>query len=135
MASAGRKAVISAVADGDTVDAAFGNPPEGCGQKERVRLIGVNTPELTKDPPEYYAEEARELNDRIAALICSEYHVSREFLLTGKGEMFDASAPDVRLGQLLEVFEQLDPLFKEFILLQIWQLLTVQKKSKEKGAE
>jgi len=60
----GTKAVISAVVDGDTVDVVFGNPPEGCGKKERVRLIGVNTPELTKDPPEYYAEEARDFTDK-----------------------------------------------------------------------
>ncbi|GAB6392059.1 MAG: thermonuclease family protein [Treponematales bacterium] len=57
-------AVISAVVDGDTVDVVFKKPPEGCEQKERVRLIGVNTPELTGSSPEYYAEEARDFTNR-----------------------------------------------------------------------
>jgi len=58
-------AVITAVVDGDTIDVVFeGKTPDGCGQKERVRLIGVNTPELTKIPPEYYAEEARKFTDK-----------------------------------------------------------------------
>jgi len=57
-------AVISAVVDGDTIDVVFSKPPKGCGETERVRLIGVNTPELTKSPPEYYAEEARNFTNR-----------------------------------------------------------------------
>jgi micrococcal nuclease len=52
-------AVIAAVVDGDTIDVGFtGTIPPGCAQKERVRLIGVNTPELTTNPPEAYALEA-----------------------------------------------------------------------------
>jgi endonuclease YncB( thermonuclease family) len=53
-------AVIAAVIDGDTVTLRFtGAAPEGCAGEERVRLIGVDTPELTARPPEHYAAEAR----------------------------------------------------------------------------
>ncbi|MDR1419061.1 MAG: helix-turn-helix domain-containing protein [Treponema sp.] len=82
----------------------------------------------------YYAQiegETRPINDRIVALICAEYSVSREFLLTGTGEMFGESLPDIQLRQLLDIYHELDPLFKEYILLQIKQLLEVQKRSKK----
>lgn len=82
----------------------------------------------------YYAQiegETRPINNRIIALICAKYGVSKEYLLTGQGEIFSGSSPDVHLSQLLEVYGELDPLFKEYILLQIKQLLEVQKLSKE----
>ena len=52
---------VNAVVDGDTIKIQFldKNTPAGCSREERVRLIGVNTPELTTTPPEYYANEAR----------------------------------------------------------------------------
>lgn len=53
------EAIITAVIDGDTVKIRFtGGRPSGCAETERVRLIGVNTPELS-EPVEYYAQEAR----------------------------------------------------------------------------
>jgi transcriptional regulator with XRE-family HTH domain len=55
----------------------------------------------------YYAQIEggnRPINDRIVALICSQYGVSKEYLLNGKGEMFRESLPDIQLNQLLEIF-------------------------------
>ncbi len=59
---AGYSAIITSVIDGDTVTIRFNSDilPSGCSRTERVRLIGINTPELTINPPEYYAEEARD---------------------------------------------------------------------------
>jgi micrococcal nuclease len=60
-------AVITAVVDGDTVKMRFsGIIPENCSRDERVRLIGVNTPEMhgADGKPEYYAEEAADYTDR-----------------------------------------------------------------------
>lgn len=58
----GYPAIITSVIDGDTVTIRFNSDilPSGCSRTERVRLIGINTPELTINPPEYYAEEARD---------------------------------------------------------------------------
>jgi hypothetical protein len=84
----------------------------------------------------YYAQiegETRPINNRIIALICAKYCVSKEYLLTGQGEIFSGSSPDMHLSQLQEIYSELDPLFKEYILLQIKQLLEVQKLSKEPG--
>lgn len=55
-------AKITAAVDGDTVKIQFlGDIPENCSEKETVRFIGVNTPELNlykDEEAEYFAEEA-----------------------------------------------------------------------------
>jgi transcriptional regulator with XRE-family HTH domain len=75
----------------------------------------------------------KKANERIYELISSKYHVNKDWLLTGKGEMFSGPAPDVDLEQLIEIYKELDPLFREYIMLQIKQLLSVQKRGKEEG--
>ena len=69
-------------------------------------------------------------NERIYELVSSKYKVNKDWLLTGKGEMFSAPAPDVEMEQLIDIYKELDPLFREYITLQIKQLLSVQKRSK-----
>lgn len=52
---------ITAVVDGDTVKIQFTDAkPDECEWNEKVRLIGVDTPELYTKPPEYFAVEARD---------------------------------------------------------------------------
>ena len=87
----------------------------------------------------YYAQiesGKRPVNDRIIALICSQYGVKKEYLLTGKGEMFSEDLPDIQLKQLLDVFHELEPPFKDYIVSQIKQLVEAvnkQKASTQKG--
>jgi len=73
----------------------------------------------------------KKANERIYELISTKYNVNKDWLLTGKGEMFSGPAPDVELEQLIEIYRELDPLFREYIMLQIKQLLDVQKRGKE----
>jgi len=70
----------------------------------------------------------RNANERIYELIATKYNVNKDWLLTGKGEMFSGPTPDVELEQLIEIYKELDPLFREYIMLQIKQLLNVQKR-------
>ena len=72
----------------------------------------------------------KKANERIYELISTKYNVNKEWLLTGKGEMFSGPAPDLELEQLIEIYKELDPLFREYIMLQIKQLLDVQNRSK-----
>jgi transcriptional regulator with XRE-family HTH domain len=72
----------------------------------------------------------KKANERIYELISTKYNVNKEWLLTGKGEMFSGPTPDVELEQLIEIYKELDPLFREYITLQIKQLLNVQKRSR-----
>jgi len=73
----------------------------------------------------------RRANERIYELISTKYNVNKDWLLTGKGEMFSGPTPDVELEQLIEIYKELDPLFREYIMLQIKQLLNVQKSGKK----
>ena len=82
----------------------------------------------------FYAQiesETRKPNERVYELISTKYNVNKDWLITGKGEMFSGPAPDVELEQLIEIYKELDPLFREYIMLQIKQLLNVQKRGKE----
>ena len=63
--SAGRPAdgvpgVVTRVVDGDTVIVRFSPPPEGFGETERVRLIGIDAPESVRPgtPVQRFSEEA-----------------------------------------------------------------------------
>jgi hypothetical protein len=49
--------------------------------------------------------------------------------------MFSNTASDIQLNQLLEIFNELDPLFKEYIVKQIKEFAEVLQKSKEKEQE
>ena len=77
----------------------------------------------------------RKPNERIYELISTKYNVNKDWLITGKGEMFSGPAPDVELEQLIEIYKELDPLFREYIMLQIKQLLDVQTRSQKTGAK
>ena len=49
----------------------------------------------------YYAQiesGKRPVNDRIIALVCSQYGVSKEYLAAGKGAMFRENLPDWKAG-------------------------------------
>jgi len=73
----------------------------------------------------------RKPNERVYELISTKYNVNKDWLLTGKGEMFSGPTPDIELEQLIEIYKELDPLFREYVRLQIKQLLNIQKRSKE----
>jgi len=49
--------------------------------------------------------------------------------------MFSGPAPDVELEKLIEIYKELDPLFREYIMLQIKQLLNLQKHKKEQDGK
>jgi transcriptional regulator with XRE-family HTH domain len=70
--------------------------------------------------------------DRTIQLIVSQYNVSKEWILTGRGEMFSASQPDIKKIQLLEIFNELDDMLQDYLLLQSRELLKIQKKKMKK---
>ena len=74
----------------------------------------------------------RKPNERICELICNKYNVNKEWLMTGKNQMFSESPPDTDILQITEILKELDPLFKEYIIQQIKQFASLHKKSKER---
>jgi transcriptional regulator with XRE-family HTH domain len=73
----------------------------------------------------------RSPNERVYELISNKYKVNKDWLLTGRGEMFSESPPDVELVQLMEIIKELDPLFRDCIIQQIKLIANLHKKSKE----
>jgi transcriptional regulator with XRE-family HTH domain len=74
-------------------------------------------------------------NNRIIELVCSRLAVNREWLLTGKGEMFSDTPPDIKLEQLYEIFTELNGLFQDYLIVQAKELLKVQNRSKDEGGK
>jgi transcriptional regulator with XRE-family HTH domain len=69
------------------------------------------------------------INGRIIELVCSKYHVSKAYLKDGSGEMFmDNRPPDVKLEQLNRIFNELNPLFQDYLIIQAKELFNVQTK-------
>jgi transcriptional regulator with XRE-family HTH domain len=67
-----------------------------------------------------------QLNERIIELVCSKYNVNKAYLKDGKKPMFCGNPPDVKLGQLNQIFEELNGLFQDYLIIQAKELLRVQ---------
>jgi transcriptional regulator with XRE-family HTH domain len=68
------------------------------------------------------------INDRIIELVCSKYAVNKTYLKDGKGKMFSAEPPDVKLEQLNRIFNELNGSFQDCLINQAKELLKVQQK-------
>ncbi|MDR2406571.1 MAG: helix-turn-helix domain-containing protein [Bacteroidales bacterium] len=69
------------------------------------------------------------VNDRIVELVCTNYNINKAYLKDGRGGMFtDNSPPDVKLRQLNQIFNVLNPLFQDYLIIQAKELFKVQKK-------
>ena len=69
----------------------------------------------------------RKVTDRTIQLIVSEYKINKTWILTGNGDMFSASPPNKKKEQLLEIFNELDSMLQDYLLLQSRELLKMQK--------
>jgi len=73
----------------------------------------------------------RNPNERVYELICNKYKVNKDWLITGKGDMFSETPPDMELLQLTDIIKELDPIFRECIIKQIHLMANLHKKAKE----
>lgn len=67
----------------------------------------------------------REIRDTYVKLICQAYNVNEEWFRTGKGEMF-LEKPDRELEELLNIYDNLTPSLKRFLLNQAKELQSLQ---------
>jgi len=74
----------------------------------------------------------RKVKASVLDLINKIYNVNREWLLTGKGGMFDSEPPDVKLEELIDIFKRLNGHFQQYILDQVRNLEKIQEKELEK---
>ncbi|GHV81364.1 hypothetical protein AGMMS49944_31550 [Spirochaetia bacterium] len=115
----------------------------GSSLRERLRALrkalDVNQKEFSKGiflSSSFYAQiesGTRNINDRIYELISQKYNVNKDWLKTGKGEMFESPPPNMNLEQIMAIYEELNPLFKKYITLQMKQLLEVQKEEEKQN--
>ncbi|GHT73077.1 hypothetical protein FACS1894124_0910 [Spirochaetia bacterium] len=68
----------------------------------------------------------KKVNTRIIYLISSQFKVNVEWLKNGEGEMFFDTPPDVRLEHIIEIFNKLDRILQDYLLLQSKELLKIQ---------
>lgn len=73
--------------------------------------------------------EHNKVNDRIAKLICFTFNVSETWLKTGNGAMFEKESDQLAVFAS-SAFKELKPVYQEYILKQIDQLLEIQRKEK-----
>jgi len=73
----------------------------------------------------------RNSNERVNELICNKYKVNKDWLITGKGDMFSETPPDTELLQIMEILKELDPTFRDCIIKQIHLMANLHKKNKE----
>jgi len=69
----------------------------------------------------------RNVNDRTIQLIATEFNVSKEWLLNGRGDMFTSPPPDLQLEKLTDIFRQLDKPLRNYLLDQSMGLLKLQQ--------
>jgi len=73
----------------------------------------------------------RNPNNRVYELISNKYKVNKNWLITGKGDMFSETPPDAELLQITDIIKELDPIFRDCIIQQIKLMANLNKKSKE----
>jgi transcriptional regulator with XRE-family HTH domain len=69
-----------------------------------------------------------QMNERIIELVCSKFHVNKSYLKDNKKPMFSGDPPDVKLDQLNQIFNELNGLFRDYLIVQAKELLRVQQK-------
>ena len=73
----------------------------------------------------------RTVSARTIQLISTAFNVSKNWLLTGEGEMLSAPAVDMKLSSLIDNFNQLEDTLKDFLLDQSKSLLKIQREKKQ----
>jgi transcriptional regulator with XRE-family HTH domain len=74
----------------------------------------------------------RTITERTIQLISTEFNVNKDWILTGKGDIFTAPPPDIQLEKLIEIYKQLDKVLRNYLLEQSKLLLKLQKEKFDK---
>jgi hypothetical protein len=65
------------------------------------------------------------VNNRVIALVCYTYGANEDFLREGKPPVF-SDAPDIKIENLSKIFNELNPLFQDYLIIQAKELMKVQ---------
>jgi len=67
----------------------------------------------------------KEVKERLLHLISSTFSVNKQWLLTGKGRIFN-STPEEKMERMTNLFNELYPEYQDFVLRQIDELIELQ---------
>jgi transcriptional regulator with XRE-family HTH domain len=90
-------------------------------QKSFAKSIFIST--------SYYANiesGQRQVFEKTIDSVCKVYNANKEWILTGKGEIFTTKPPNVRLQELIDIYQQLNPYFQGYIINHIRNLKKIQ---------
>jgi transcriptional regulator with XRE-family HTH domain len=68
----------------------------------------------------------RNINNRIIHLIATQFNVNKNYIKNGTEPMFTTEPPDMNLEHLIEIFDELDELLQDYLLLQAKEILKIQ---------
>jgi transcriptional regulator with XRE-family HTH domain len=94
----------------------------GISQKVFAKSIFISTSHLA-----CMETGRRRIKDSLIDSISKVYNVNKEWLLTGKGEIFDAQPPDVKAEELITIFKRLNKHFREYLLDHVRHLEKIQE--------
>jgi transcriptional regulator with XRE-family HTH domain len=72
----------------------------------------------------------KKINDRIIFIVAKQFNVNVEWIKTGEGEMWTNTPPDIRLEKLLDIYNQLDDSFRDYLVEQSSILLKLEKEKR-----
>ena len=73
----------------------------------------------------------RNINERTIQLISIEFNVNKDWLLTGKGDIFTAPPPDIQREKIIDIFNSLDQSLRDCLLEQAKALLKLRKEKNQ----
>jgi transcriptional regulator with XRE-family HTH domain len=102
--------------------------------KEIRTALGISQREFSKRiyiTQSFYGDlelGKKTINDRIIQLISTQFNVNKEWIMTGKGKMFDSPPPDLKRERLIEIYNQLPEWLQDCLIEQSKLLLKKYKK-------
>jgi transcriptional regulator with XRE-family HTH domain len=75
------------------------------------------------------------VNNRVIALVCYTYGVNEDFLREGKGSMLSGIPVDIKAENLYKIFNELNPLFQDYLIIQAKELMKVQNQQGGAGTK
>ena len=107
---------------------------------KEIRLsLGISQREFSKQifiAQSFYGDielGKKKYNDRIIQLITTQFNVNKDWILTGKGEMFSNSPPDIKRERLIDIYNQLPNWLQDCLIEQSKILLKKYKDEKREN--
>jgi transcriptional regulator with XRE-family HTH domain len=106
--------------------------------KEIRTTLGISQREFSKRiyiTQSFYGDlelGKKTINDRIIQLICTQFNVNKDWILTGENSMFSSPPPDIRRERLIEIYNELPEWLQDCLIEQSNLLLKKYKKEVDK---